>query len=253
MSIGFDTNPFDSTFWSTLRVRLLVFCVAFGVVRCASTYTQAMLLRALRTPVARAHTPAALRAHARPLSALRVPAFLNDARIELYEDSILLRAVSSLTPLGNGRILVKPYDPALTQRIRETLNDALATTGLKAFWDARAANLVVVPKAYRTDSKAARAKQARAVTLDADLEGDANLDALEMLARAKEAPLFVDVGRRSSRPRARANKFESRARQLEEEADDVRADTHRAIRVARRVASGNKKVLRQLAKDACAL
>ena len=42
-------------------------------------------------------------------------------------------------------------------------------------------------------------------------------------------------------------------RQLEEEADDVRADTHRAIRVARRVASGNKKVLRQLAKDACAL
>ena len=38
--------------------------------------------------------------------------------------------------------------------------DALATTGLKAFWDARAANLVVVPKAYRTDSKAARAKQA---------------------------------------------------------------------------------------------
>ena len=151
-----------------------------------------MLLRALRAPVARAHTPAALRAHARPLSALRVPAFLNDARIELYEDSILLRAVSSLTPLGNGRILVKPYDPALTQRIRETLNDALATTGLKAFWDARAATLVVVPKAYRTDSKAARAKQARAVTLDADLEGGRR-ELLPSLAREVQAGLGPSV------------------------------------------------------------
>ena len=172
------------------------------------------ILRALRAPVARAHTPAALRAHARPLSALRVPAFLNDARIELYEDSILLRAVSSLTPLGNGRILVKPYDPALTQRIRETLNDALATTGLKAFWDARAANLVVVPKAYRTDSKAARAKQARAVTLDADLEGDANLDALEMLARAKEAPLSSTSAGGPPRRRAAAEHPGELQRQL---------------------------------------
>ena len=173
-----------------------------------------------RTPLVKAYSNSA------------APAFLANARVTIMNEELPLKTVSRLTPAGDGRFMVQPYDPSLSRILRETLQDTLSGTGLKAFWCNRASKILVVPRSLRTDTKDPRPKQARRFSVDADLEAEASADVD-----------FVGGGRRrkSSPRRPSANKFEAKISQLADESVDD-------FRVLKSAASGNKRVLRQLSK-----
>lgn len=176
---------------------------------------------------------------ARPLSANPPLRSLAEAPVRLYgAEPVPLREVCALTP-SDGRVELAPFDPTTSGDIRASLADSLAATDYKVFYDAGARRVVVTSKHFQTDtsgaSKAATKRVVRAV-VDEDLLGDAR--DLDDLAAALPQTRGRWVVRRVARPKP--NKRDAAARQLVDEAEDD-------YRTSRRVASGSKKALRQVA------